>query len=66
MEVTEQGTEVREMICIPAEIEIDDTSIIAQMDRVKDAQYKLEEEMSKLRKLFFQRKQKKKGIPKNP
>ena len=54
------------MICIPAEIEIDDMSILAQMDRVKDAQYKLEEEMSKLRKLFFSTKAKEKRDSEEP
>ena len=36
------------MICVPAEIEIDDESILAQMERVKDAQGELENEMDKL------------------
>ena len=40
------------MICIPAEVEIDDNSIIAQMERVKEAQLKLENEMDKLRRMF--------------
>lgn len=30
------------MICVPAEIEINDKSILAQIERVKDAQFKLE------------------------
>ena len=30
------------MICVPAEIEINEASILAQMDRVKDAQDKLQ------------------------
>lgn len=37
--------EVRVMICVPAEIEINEASILAQMDRVKDAQDKLENEI---------------------
>lgn len=61
-----QETEVREIICIPAEIEIDDISIIKQMDRVKDAQYKLEEEMSKLRSLLFSTKAKEKRGSEEP
>lgn len=41
------------MICIPAEIEIDDKSILVQMECVTDAQYKLENEMDKLRKMIL-------------
>ena len=41
------------MIYITADIEIDDRSILAQMEHVKDAQCKLENEMDKLRKLIF-------------
>lgn len=48
------------MICVPAEIEIDDKSIIAQMERVTDAQYKLENEMDKLRKMILSTKVKEK------
>lgn len=44
---------VIEMICIPAEIEIDDKSILVQMECVTDAQYKLENEMDKLRKMIL-------------
>lgn len=47
------------MICVPVEIEIDDKSILAQMERVTDAQYKLENEMDKLRKMIFRQRQKK-------
>lgn len=54
------------MICVPAEIEIDDKGILAQMERVTDAQYKLENEMDKLRKMILSTKAKEKGIPKNP
>ncbi|MFQ9112407.1 MAG: hypothetical protein ACLR4P_04800 [Butyribacter sp.] len=54
------------MICVPAEIEINEASILAQMDRVKDAQDKLENEMSKLRRMFYGVEVKEKGIPKNP
>jgi len=49
------------MICIPAEIEIDDKSILAQMECVTDAQYKLENEMDKLRKMILSTKAKEKG-----
>lgn len=49
------------MICVPAEIEIDEESIIAQMERVTDAQYKLESEMDKLRKMILSTKVKEKG-----
>ena len=49
------------MICVPAEIEIDDKSILAQMERVTDAQYKLENEMDKLRKMILSTKVKEKG-----
>ena len=49
------------MICIPAEIEIDDKSIIAQMERVSNAQYKLENEMNRLRQLLHATKAKEKG-----
>ena len=48
------------MICVPAEIEIDDKSILAQMERVTDAQYKLENEMDKLRKMILSTKAKEK------
>ena len=48
------------MICVPAEIEIDDKSIIAQMERVTDAQYKLENEMDALRRLIVKTKAKEK------
>lgn len=41
------------MVCVPAEIEIDDKSIIAQMERVRDAQFELEREMDKLRRLLM-------------
>lgn len=52
------------MICVPAEIEIDDKSILAQMERVTDAQYKLENEMDKLRKMILSTKAKeKKELP---
>lgn len=54
------------MICVPAEIEINEASILAQMDRVKDAQDKLENEMSTLRRMFYGVEVKEKGIPKNP
>lgn len=49
------------MICIPAEIEIDDKSILTQMERVTNAQYELENEMDKLRKMIFSTKAKEKG-----
>ncbi len=48
------------MIYITADIEIDDKSILAQMEHVKDAQCKLENEMDKLRKLIFSAKAKEK------
>lgn len=48
------------MICVPAEIEIDDKSILAQMERVTDAQYRLENEMDKLRKMILSTKAKEK------
>lgn len=48
------------MICVPAEIEIDDKSILAQMECVTDAQYKLENEMDKLRKMILSTKAKEK------
>lgn len=48
------------MICVPAEIEIDDKSILAQMERVTDAQYKLENEMDTLRRLILKTKAKEK------
>ncbi len=54
------------MICVPAEIEINEASILAQMDRVKDAQDKLENEMSKLRRMFYGVEVKEKGITKDP
>lgn len=41
------------MICIPAELEIDEKSIIAQMDCVKEAQWVFEDEMNKLRQLLM-------------
>lgn len=47
------------------EFEIDDKSILAQMERVTDAQYKLENEMDELRKMILSTKVKEKGIPKN-
>ncbi len=50
------------MICVPAEMEIDDKSIIAQMERVKDAQYKLENEMIELRHLLMGTKVKEKAV----
>lgn len=54
------------MICIPAEIEIDDESIIAQMERVTDAQGNLENEMDKLRKMIFSAKAREKRDSKEP
>ena len=48
------------MICIPAEVEIDDKSLIAQMQKVIDAQAKLENELSELRRLIFNSKVKEK------
>ncbi|MFG6367815.1 MAG: hypothetical protein K1W16_05220 [Lachnospiraceae bacterium] len=41
------------MICIPAELKIDDKSVIAQMDRVNNAQHVLENELSDLRHLLM-------------
>lgn len=41
------------MILIPADIEIDGESIIAQMDRVRAAQDAYEEELQKLRKALI-------------
>lgn len=41
------------MICIPAEIKIDNKSIIAQMERVTEAQRVFENEMYKLRQLMM-------------
>lgn len=49
------------MICVPAEIEIDDESILAQMERVKDAQGELENEMDKLRRMILSAKAKEKN-----
>jgi len=49
------------LICIPAEVEIDDKSLIAQMQKVIDAQAKLENELSELRRLIFNSKVKEKG-----
>lgn len=49
------------MIYIPAEVEIDDKSLIAQMQKVIDAQAKLENELSELRRLIFNSKVKEKG-----
>lgn len=63
---TRKESEVRVMICVPAEIEINEASILAQMDRVQDAQDKFENEMSKLRRMFRGVEVKEKGIPKNP
>lgn len=40
------------MVCVPAEVEIDDKSILAQMERVIEAQRKLEDEMYKLRQML--------------
>lgn len=41
------------MICLPAEMQIDEESIIAQMDRVEEAQRKYESELNKLRRMFY-------------
>ena len=41
------------MICIPADIKIDDKSIIAQIDRVMEAQREFESETYKLRQLLM-------------
>lgn len=54
------------MVCIPAEVEIDDESLIAQMQRIVDEQRKLEYEMGKLREMIFATRVREKGIPKNP
>lgn len=48
------------MICVPAEIRIDDKSILAQMERVTNAQRELEKEMDDLRRLIFSTKVKEK------
>ena len=40
------------MLCVPAEIEIDNESIVLQMQKVREAGWKLEEEMSKLRHMI--------------
>lgn len=48
-----QTKEVRKLICIPAELKIDDKSVIAQMDRVNNAQHVLENELSDLRHLLM-------------
>lgn len=49
------------MLCIPAEFEIDNESIILQMQRVREASWKLEEETTKLRHLIDGTKVKEKG-----
>lgn len=49
------------MLCVPAEIEIDNESIVLQMQKVREAGWKLEEEMSKLRRLIDGTKVKEKG-----
>ena len=49
------------MLCIPAELEIDNESIVLQMQRVREAGWKLEEEMTKLRHLIDGTKVKEKG-----
>ena len=49
------------LICIPAEVEIDDKSLIAQMQKVTYAQTKLENELSELRRLIFSTKVREKG-----
>lgn len=49
------------MLCVPAEIEIDNESIVLQMQKVREAGWKLEEEMSKLRHLIDGTKVKEKG-----
>lgn len=40
------------LLCVPAEIEIDNESIVLQMQKVREAGWKLEEEMSKLRHMI--------------
>ena len=52
---------MREVLCIPAELEIDNESIVLQMQRVREAGWKLEEEMTKLRHLIDGTKVKEKG-----
>ncbi len=49
------------MICIPADIKVDDKSIIAQMERVTEAQRVFENEMDKLRSLLMKTQVKEKG-----
>lgn len=50
------------MLCVPAEIEIDNESIVLQMQKVREAGWKLEEEMSKLRHMIDGTKVREKGI----
>lgn len=49
------------MICIPADIKVDDKSIIAQIDRVMEAQRVFENETYKLRQLLMNTQVKEKG-----
>lgn len=49
-----------------AQVEVDETGIIAQMERVETAQRKLEEEMDKLHKLLWKAKIKEKGSSEEP
>jgi len=49
------------MICVPAEFQVDDASIIAQMQRVTEAMGKLDNEMWKLRTMINTTKVKEKG-----
>ena len=49
------------MICIPAEVKVDDKSIIAQMERVMEAQQVFEDEAYKLRRLLMNTQVKEKG-----
>ena len=54
--------EVMRLLCVPAEIEIDNESIVLQMQKVREAGWKLEEEMNKLRHMIDGTQVREKGI----
>lgn len=54
---------MREIIPIPVEVEIDDNSILEQINQVEKAMWKLDKELSKLMRLLMGARTKGQGDP---
>lgn len=63
--IGDKGEEVRKMLYIKAEMGIDDNSIIAQIERVKEAEVNLRIELDELDRIFNKINVVEKGTPEN-